>query len=274
MFERIAVRSLLQEKNREAIPADAVVALYTDSYSLYAAKHIAGRLGAVEVHLINTDGGIADIQNRAFLEEVERCHATSATMIIVGPENFWGDGSLANLIAMAGEQSICIAAPHVRVDRDRFIDKLPAGNISNLQLVGIAMQALHPSWVDADASRAETSSFHAGISIRQISATLYSVIHRLPTCWLARFTVEDVVFFRSQPFGRGLWDHAWPQMLVSTERQRVIGSSDAFFIAELTDAETHCVPLKTNDPTQPDAYCRPSLHASVNRNLTAIWRTI
>lgn len=273
LLESVAVRSLCQSRNRQSIPFDAVVALYSDAPTIDRASLVLEKLGQVESHIVDLSGDTADIQNRAFAEEISRCHASNATMIVLGPENYWGDGSLGNILAIAGTQNVCVSAPHVRVDRNKFLAAMPDGDMNNRALVNLSMRTLHPSWVNADANKEQTSSYYAGISIREISAGLYSVTHRLPTCWLARFTKEDVAFFQRNTQGRGLWDHAWPQMLIQSGRHRVIGSSDAVFIAELTDTNTHNVPLMPNNPSEPDAYCQPSLHAQVNRNTVAIWRS-
>lgn len=273
LLERVAVRSLLQSRNRGAIPTDAVVSLYSDAASIDRASQILSVLGRLDAKVARIDSNAEQMQVSVFGEEIERCHSLGATMVVLCPDNFWGDGSLANLLAIAANQQICIAAPHPRVDREQFLTELNScGELNNPALVELAMRTLHPSWINAFADRPATSSLNAGISIIRLSDGLYGVVHRLPTVWLARFTKEDVGFFKNRAQSSGLWDHSWPQLLVRQERQKVIGSSDAFFVAELTPTESHNVELSASDPRWPDAYGYPSIHAAVNRNVQAIWR--
>lgn len=274
LLERILVRSLSQSRNRKAIPPESVISLYSDQQSMAAASTALDALAIVEEHIVAIDSDSELLQQRLFSQEIQTCFEQGATLIVLCPDNFWGDGSLANLLLIAGEQDACIAAPHVRVDQDKFLGAMGEGELDNPSLVALAMRTLHPSWIEADASQDESNSYFTGISMRAIGNGLYAVSHRLPTVWLARFTKEDVEFFHRNLGIRGLWDHHWPAQLVASKRQRVIGSSDAVFIAELTPSTTHRTQLNKTDPKAPDRYCAPSLHAGVNRNVTAIWRAV
>ncbi len=277
LYERIAVRSLLQSRNREAL-SNIIVSLYSDAETMPRVAEVAKRLGQVDPHVIELEADPARAIQSALLNEIKICLDTKSTMIIVNPENFWGDGSLPNLLAIAGEQDVCVAAPHVRVCKNQFIEFIDDINqdILNANLVHLSMISMHPSWGDANADNPQTSTFHAGISWRKIAHNLYAVTHLLPTVFLARFNAADYGYFKSghERGAVGLWDHFWPERLVESGRERVIGSSDAFFLVELTDPETHNVPLKPNDPKCPSAFYRGSSQTHAMRNLTAIWRAI
>lgn len=264
------MRSITQPLNRAAIPSESIVALYSDAATIAKAGASAGKIANVEPHIVTIDQDAEAMQQRIFANEVRHCYENDCAMVVLCPDNFWGDGSLANLLSIAGEQRVCIAAPHVRVDQDQFLKLRTDYDFSNFYLVGLSMAMLHPSWIDADASKEQTSSFYAGISVNKIGEHLWAVTHLLPTIWYAHFTKDDVDFF-ANPM-RGAWDHIWPKLVVSQGRQRIIGSSDAFFVAELTPKETHGVPLMPNDKSAPDRYCRSDLHIEVNRNTVAIWR--
>lgn len=194
-----------------------------------------------------------------------------AALIIVNPDNFWGDGSLANLLAIAAEQDICIASPHVRVDRDRFLEQLPSGDIDNPGLVSLAMRTLHQSWLDADVTAEKTNSYYTGIGIRS-AWPMHYVSHLQPTVFYAKINARDYGFFAEHPNARGLWDHAWPEILVASNRQRVVASSDAIFIAELTDSATHNTDLRAVNPKKPDEFFRDASHISANRMVVGVWR--
>lgn len=272
MYESVAVLSLTQPKNLSAIPKDAVVSLYSDEATMARAVKASERLGRVEPHILDASGDTYDIQNRAFIEEVRICAKEGAALIIVNPDCFWGDGSLGNLLAIAGEQNVCVASAHVRVDKRTFlasphVRSLP---LDNRELVSLAMQSLHPSWIDADWSKPEANTFHTGIGIRQISDGMWGVTHLLPTIFYARPTIADYAFFAERKDARGLWDHVWPATLGN--RQRTIADSDAFFVAELTDGATHNTPLRALDKSRPDDFHRTAEHIERNRQVVSIWR--
>ena len=282
LYERVAIRSLTQPKNRAAIAADDVVSIYTDAATAERVGKATQALSPnLDVHIMNTSGDHYDVQNRCFIEEIGRCVREDATLLIVNPDCFWGDGSLANLLAIAGEQDVCIASPHVRVDRDKFLTALPEfadigvhqTNMHNADLVRLAMRTLHQSWIDADVTKERANTFETGIAIRRISEGLYAVSHLQPTVFLARVNARDYGFFAERQGARGLWDHFWPAELIGAGRYRVVASSDAIFIAELTEADTHNTALHTVDPKKPDAFFRDAPHISANRNVVGIWRS-
>jgi hypothetical protein len=272
LYERIAVRSLTQTRNKAAIPPGAVVSVYSDAESMWRVAAISACLGAVEPHVLPLSENTYDTQNCAFIEEVGRCVREDAALVIVNPDCFWGDGSLANLLAIAGEQNVCVASPHVRVDRDKFLAAVSASELDNQSLVSLAMRTLHQSWIDADVSKERANTYHTGIAIRRIGIQLHAVSHLQPTVFFARLNARDYGFFAEHPQARGLWDHAWPATLIEQNRYRVVASSDAVFIAELTDATTHNTELRTVDPKKPDDFFRDAPHISANRNIVGIWR--
>lgn len=274
LYERIAVRSLSQPQNRAAIPQDAVIALYSDAETMPRAVKAASKLGRVKPHTITVDAPVASLIQAALLNEVKVCLDTQSTLIIVNPENFWGDGSLESLLGVAGTQDVCVSAPHARVDAGKFLSCLPDYCLNNPQLVQLAMNTLHPSWNESNADHKETGSYLSGVSWRKIRSNLYAVTHLLPTVFLARFTPADYGFFEEQHRrgAVGLWDHFWPDRLAEAGRQRVIGSSDAFFLAELTEPHTHNVPKAEVNPLDHSVFHRRSAQINATRNMTAIWR--
>ena len=270
MLERVAVRSLAQSRNRAAIPHDAVFSLYTDKISEARGESILSALGRVEITRIEF-GSAGECLHNALIAEIKRCVALGVPMIMAPPDTFWGDGSLGNLIASAGDARICVAATHARVETEAFLNAIPEEDIDNPALVGIAMKTLHATWRDAFADLDRTNTWWSGTSIRQISQNLWSVQHFLPTVYYAHFTEGDIHFFEAaKRFGQ--WDHHWPAMLVRHQRHRVIGSSDAVFMAELTEPNRNIPPLTKRWPGEADRYRGRETHHGVNRNTIFIWR--
>lgn len=276
LYDRVAVRSLTQPQNRAAIPLDAVVSIYTDAATADRVGKASQALSPnLDVHIMDTSGDHYDVQNRCFIEEIGRCVREDAAMLIINPDCFWGDASLANLLAIAGEQDVCIASPHVRVDKATFglhLDNSRAIVLDNRNLVALSMRTLHQSWIDADATKERSNTYHTGIALRRIGEGLYAVSHLQPTVFLARVNARDYGYFAERPNARGLWDHFWPSQLIESGRYRVVASSDAVFIAELTEADTHNTPLHPVDPKHPGAFFRSDPHIAANRSVVGIWR--
>lgn len=269
LLENVAVKSLLQPRNKSVIPSDSVVALYTDDDRNAS---IASPLGRVEQNPIEGTEPAVIWQN-IIVREIALCIEQAATLIVVSPENYWGDGSLENLLAVAGDQNVCVAAPHPRVDKNKFLEVLPS-QASNAELVKRSMANLHPSWVNSNIELDQVGSGYSGVSWKTISPGMYAVSHLMPNCWLARFVLDDLRYFRNVISGgsKGLWDHFWPERLAVTGRQRVIGSSDAFFVAELTPAESHNVPMHAVSPSDYTVFHRSSGQITAMRNVVSIWR--
>lgn len=306
LLERVAIRSLTQPQNKAAVPSGAVVALYSDEATMERAKAACERLAPVEVHLIKlrstadsdvnvfAPGALYDVQNGVFIEELERCVKADAGIVIVNPDCFWGDGSLGNLLAIAGEQNVAVAAAHPRVDRDKFLGELESienlFRIANYGLVGMAMRSLHRSWEDARTENlpdggvldnasdkrsgvgSQANSYFTGIGIRSIGNGIHIVHHLQPTVWYARPTARDYAYFAARPTARGVWDHFWPEILAQEQRIRTVASSDAVFIAELTDAKTHNTELMPVDPKNPTKFHKDGPHIALQRNIVHVWR--
>lgn len=297
LYEQVAVRSLLQTRNRAAIPAGTIVAVYSDTATIDRVAKASEPLGVVERHVvaIPTDPNAHySVQTNAFVDEVGIAVRTDATMLMLGPDNFWGDGSLGNLLAIAAETNACFAVPHVRVDQDRFLPVidgnlgLRAGDpvavdgtgayyallrtITNDWLVKCAIMSLHSSWRDANLSKPEANSYLTGIGWLDLGNGLYAIHHLQPTVFLARPNARDYGFFAERRHILGIWDHVWPGILAQDGRLRNIASSDAVCIVELTKASTHNTELRKLDPKKPDDFHRTAAHISLNRNTVAIWR--
>ena len=88
---------------------------------------------------------------------------------------------------------------------------------------------------------------------------------------LGQPTETDAKWFRDMnKFGS--YDHSFPRRLVDEQRQRVIGSSDAAFVVELTPPRSNAPRLQPTDPSAPDRFNAAEAHHLANRNLVAIWR--
>ena len=236
LFKRVTLRSINQQPlNGAAVDDDGIWSIYTDAASapriveiMHHHKHV--------VHIVDTKKiAIYDIAQQALVMEIEECFKTNSQMIMAPPDVFFGDGSIANLLALASvrPKNMCFSAPHVRVDYDKFLAALPLGTIDNPRLVQLALANLHRSWSQSDVALDKRNTYYSGTSIQALPTLgFYAVTHVLPTCHLAQFTQDDLDAFKK--YRTGAWDHEWPALLVAKNRHRLIGSSDIFFAVELT----------------------------------------
>jgi hypothetical protein len=81
---------------------------------------------------------------------------------------------------------------------------------------------------------------------------------------------KDVDWYRKNP-KLGYWDSKFPETLVPDQRQRVIASSDAVFICELTP-ESRPLPPVVKADAEIDKYEHNLAHHAINRNIVSIWR--
>lgn len=204
-------------------------------------------------------------------------------MLFCPPDTLFGNGTIPNLLTIGQGPATCVAVSHPRVLPAMFEDLesicATRGALSNPQLVTLAFRHAHDSWKYADVVHKNNSSFVGGIAWRELEKGLYSVTHRLPTVYLADFLPMDYDFFWGQ-VSFGGWDHRWPaENLIRHERMRLVGSSDACFIVELTDHDKNVppeLPLETKQELarrgEVDGYWNSHYHNSINRQFTTIFR--
>lgn len=203
----------------------------------------------------------------------------NSKMLMAPPDTLFGDGSIANILAIGSQPGTCVSVAHSRVLSDILddIDLMGAtkGAITNAELVTLSFKHAHASWTNAEIGHPKNSSYVSGVAWRKLNKNLWSVQHRLPTVYLASFTPSDWDFWFSQN-GFGSWDHRWPaENLVRQERQRFVGSSDAAWIVEITDWDKNVPPDVDRTHLQgapDDHYWTSHYHNQINRQTNVILR--
>ena len=275
LYERISFRSLLrQSKNRAALPNDAIVVFYTDNASARKLRDVVGDL-RFEINIADTAKPPPVVFQECLICEIKSCLTRNATMLMVTCDMFFGDGSLGNLLAIAvARPGACIAAPNIRVERNSFIKAISyrRWSISNPALVKLALRHQHKTWRDTHINQPMRNCYDAGTSMQRLTPKLYAVSHLLPNCYLARLTSDDLHFFETAKEANA-WDHRWPSLLVAQNRHYVIGSSDAFFAAELTELDENHPAVEPNSDHTIDDYREDEPHHRTNRNTVFIWRS-
>lgn len=272
-FNRACVSSLCKPKNIASLK-DIVSKwdIVTRDVDVEKIGSIAARLGLeIEFH---TDSDLSVQSNEALQRELfnqmRRCFEAKEAMILAPPDSIFGDGSIASICAVGSRKGVCVAVPHVRVT-PRILDEQYC-SASNAKLVEASWRHLHRTWVEADAARELTNTYAGGVSWHQIVPGLYAVTHLLPTVYYANFIETDLQWWSALK-AIGSWDHHWPSKLVAEKRQRVIGSSDAAFIAEVTPEFANIPGCTPSDPEEPDNFWGgKAAHPIFNRNHVSFFR--
>lgn len=268
-FAKACTASLCWPKNSEAIQAHSVGwDILTREEDATRVREIASALGIpVNIRIkTDTEEAVGVTLQKAFLEQMRLCVERNESMLLCPPDTVFGDGCVSAMIAMG---DVCVAVAHARVLPNLLDDMI--GPVANAELVTLAWKHLHRSWREADISKEMANSNVGGVAWREISPGVYAVQHRLPTCYLASFNADDITWFEGQVFV-GAWDHLWPAKLVAEQRQRVLASSDAAFLVELTNEFENIPAVAAIDPAEPDKYWGQQLHHWCNRNVVSIFR--
>lgn len=291
LFKRACFKSLNWPKNQQAIHG-ATWNIYTkpehfqefetifagSSYKLqlFAIGESTRVAGCGFVKTNQCDAGV--ILLAGLRDQIAICLQSKKRMLMAPPDTLFGDGSVANMIALGSTPGSCVAAAHARVLPSLVddVDYLCAtrGPVSNSQLVTMAFKHAHDSWKFAEVGHAKNNSFIGGIAWKELDHGLYSCIHRLPTVYFADFIPQDYDFFWGQ-VSFGGWDHRWPaENLMRFERQRYVGSSDAAFIVEVTEWDKNVPPEISQRPAgiAEDSYWNSHYHNGINRQTSVILR--
>lgn len=280
-FEKLCVHSLQFGRNKEALAGATwvVSTRQTDRERIEKIIDSSGIQIANKEFMLFGDGfdaaphSAGAFINEALVLEISRCIMFDARSLMAPPDTIFGDGTIPNLLELGDQRDVVVFAAHVRVTPDiiepfRKDEKL----LTNARLVGLAWKHLHKTWTEAEFGRDKINSYVGGVFWRYLCAGLYGVSHRLPTPYLINYTPEDLVYFRNQ-LHWGVIDHAWPhECLIHTERQRVVGSSDAAFMVEITPADQNIPPLEHYRHDSPDLFWKNLSHNKQNRMYQIIFR--
>lgn len=267
LFRR-SVKSLSWPKNRKALEG-AVWSIHTDLPE--KALGVVEPLGLeVEIHSVSpakSAFGVGSLLQRTLVQDLEKCLGGDA-LLTAQPDTVFGDGTIKTLVDIGSEGLNAISVCHPRVLTETFPDLTEP--TSNSRLVKLAFENLHPGWQLANMRGDENNCFKGGVGWREIDKDLYAITARIPTPYFVRPRIEDVEFLKTCKVGG--WDHDWPAHLVEAQRHRLIGSSDAAFMVELTSLERNGALSRAARIDEPDAYKFNLEHHKTNRNALVIWR--
>lgn len=255
-------RSLGSPRNREAITGARWIVACTRAQDK---PRVAAAVGDLPVHLEFMDAGsLYEGLKRAAAEAV-RC---GESLLLAPPDNVFSDGSIASFMRVASKKDACVATAHVRVVPS-FLEGFPRDAPG---MVSHAWAHLHDSWRHSEVGHGDSMTWDGGVCWQRVAPDLVTVQHHLPTVFLANFTPYDVEFFNRNSIW-GVWDSSFPEdCLVKQERYRIIGSSDAAFVVEVTHPGRNVPQRLAVKPDDYDAFKGRNNYHRLNRSFVSVFR--
>ena len=181
-----------------------------------------------------------DFQVKCLLDFMDICLEKKAYFLHSAPDFIFGNKSIYNALKSIEDKGACFSAPVARISvnkatSDKYFKELANLNIniSNSRLVSLLFKYPHQGTLSAFDNIDPNSTYFSGISIREINPNSYTVIHNLPSIFMGTFNKFDYLFFHLlNSFNQ--WDRKWSSILLRTNRLKICGSSDLFFMVELT----------------------------------------
>lgn len=221
-------------------------------------------------------GRLEELTN-AGLEVMAAC-VKDQSLFFTGESDFvFADGSIEPMLALAQRPRVTVTVPHMRV-LPPFLDLLDHP-VSCSEMVGMAMKHAHPTWTDGQIGikgffRTFSNQFYGGLSWERLG-NLYLVQHVIPNAWIANIEPSDLEFMKACRVWSA-WDHILPSKFIKEGRNRIIGSSDAAFIVEITELNDRNAPGSHIDMKNPDAFYRDAYpneeHHNAYRMCVSVFR--
>lgn len=292
LFRDGCFRSLNWTQNKAAI-ADNIWHIYSfpehfdELTEIFDKSNITAHIMQIPTHMYvdgckpqpteTCDGGLIILN--LLRMEMKFCLENRSRMLFAPPDTIFGDGSLPAILKAGDQPGSCVFVAHPRVLPEILEDikytGATDGSIDNARLVGLANKHAHLSWQQSELGHKENNSFGTGVLWQRVSDKLVQLQHKLPTAYLVDFIIEDWNFWWGcSSFGQ--YDHTWPEAcMVRQQRQRLIGSSDAAFIVEITTHNQNVskVPRPEGLEHAPaDFYLAQKLHNAHNRQTLVYFR--
>jgi len=232
MLKRHALPSVMQEGNLPACgwtrlivrgstigPVEPLTEVLTKAFKGYPAEI------SVESHGSDREATLGSLKGA-----IRHCIEQRCRLLLVMPDTLIANGGISNMRSYARGKPVSVAAPHLRVTAfPQHRKTLKAADLVSHALNSKPHQSVSDSFSDKD-----NGTRKGGISLTRINDHLTTIIHYLPTVYLAWFEESDAAFFDRAIAFRD-WDHEWDAHLDREGRLRVVCDSEFFFAIELTE---------------------------------------
>ena len=254
MLFRYAIPSVMQDGNIPTLKADGYrmkFFLYTNQSAIETVKETyasviekCSQYLDFEIFSFESIIGHVDLSDKGpllqktFTKSIKYCLDNECSLVNFCSDAFLGNESLYNLAKLSEGKDVTIAAAHPRVFYKEVIKEEAIKSVvfedsvvSNETLVALAFKESN-SRLSQLREEDDYSMSHLGLAVKKISEKTYSVVHSLPSPYFLNFTWEDYKFFRRRNYNN--IDKTWPRKLLKENRLKIVGSSDVFFMIELT----------------------------------------
>lgn len=251
LFKEACLASLSTPRNRKAINEHgAKWSVYTDEDHIHILRKLLGEsFPSLKIDFVLTEDlrRYTDPIQSAIIKQIESCLHEGHRLLICPPDTIFAEGTIANLIAIGREPGSVVVVPHPRILPSILNEGMLFASLSPARMVDLCFKHLHQSWTDAEIGHVRQNSFVGGVKWQRLDKLIVGS-HYLPTPYLMDFTEEDLSYFKTQ-ISFGSFDHVWANdVLLKLGRQRYVASSDACFIAEITEEEKNVPPIWDGDP--------------------------
>lgn len=205
------------------------------------------------------------------LQVIVHCLNNNQPMLMATPDFIYGDGTIDAFKKIGSRPGTCVSIPHIRVHPE-ILEQLNEPP-TNAKLISLALNFAHISWTGSEAGVENQRSYRSAIEWQKEGSSV-SVEHLMPSPFFCNFLKEDLDYLQlphdQRPPGFGAWDHKWPRFLIEYGRLRLIGSSDAALMVEVTDKDANVPPI---DPTnKPGKFFNQDFHNNVQKQFISIFR--
>ena len=243
-FINYTLQSLIQNKNipsllKQGFKIKFIISL---EYNENLEKKICDKINLVllnknyQIEFHHNENMKSSLLNQYLNKIYEQSVNENAIIWSAHPDHCYSNGSVSNLISMIDSDDCCIAAPHFRVDEDKFIKVFNLNNseaYNNHEFINVSINCFHKSLLKSFDNQKLNNSWLTGISIKKIHKNKMFVNHIVPTVFVAKINKSDLKFFKKRTYNS--FDMSWPSKLLIEKRLRFVSSSDIFFAIELTE---------------------------------------
>lgn len=191
--------------------------------------------------------------DQAYLQCFKMCIEDDSLFMPALPDWFWADGSVSNMVEYVADRKMAVAGPYLRVRAEEFLGWIDAHGLvgekglSSDRLVDLSFKYPHPISAHSDVTKPNNNARWSGIFTQPLAPGLWSYSCRVPNVFLASVTTDDWYDFYCSPHGYSHWDWQWPTKLMEDGRFKFFGSSDAFFMVDLTGKDQSAPKVESND---------------------------
>ncbi len=261
-LKRGLLQSFMWPKNYKSI-ANAQWEIFTTHESYEEVRSINFPI-ETSVHVVPLLQGLVNT--------VEKCLAENQPLLMATADMIFSDGTIDTFKKVGRQPFTAVSMAHVRVLPDFLENVVNLSRAPHSGMVSCAWEYLHDSWVFGQVGREPTNCYLSGVCWRYVTSNVVAVQHRLPNPFYINLHPSDFDVIKNYTVFNA-WDTYFPgDCLVGKGRNRVIGSSDAGFVVELTESHKN-VPGRAIAPGgEEDSYHMDYPHNQMNRQFVSIFR--